>query len=86
MEIKEHASKALKHMGKLMECVEELSGKARMGERGGNYGNRGGYGGDFGSRSGYREDADWTDDDERLFQRMGERRERSSRTGRFIRG
>lgn len=40
MELKEHAKKALKHMGKLMECVEELCEESQMGERGG-YGNRG---------------------------------------------
>lgn len=50
MELKEHAKKALKHMGKLMECVEELCEESQMGERGG-YGNRGG--GRYGNRSGY---------------------------------
>lgn len=50
MELKEHAKKALKHMGKLMECVEELCEESQMGERGG-YGNRGG--GRYGNRGGY---------------------------------
>lgn len=95
MDIKEHASKALKHMGKLMECVEELCEESQMGERGGygnrggggsygnRYGNRGGYGGGsggYGNRYGNREDEDWDEDDD-----FGERRGRSSRTGRFVR-
>ena len=77
MELKEHAKKALKHMGKLMECVEELCEESQMGERGG-YGTRGG--GRYGNRMGYR-DEDWDDgaDD------FGERRGRSSRTGRYMR-
>lgn len=76
MDIKEHASKALKHMGKLMECVEDLCEESQMGERGGygRYGNRGGYGGGnsgggYGNRYGNREDEDWNDDDD-----FGERR------------
>ncbi len=91
MELKEHAKKALKHMGKLMECVEEFCEESQMGERGygnrggGRYGNRGGYsggsGGGYGSRMGSRED-EWDDDEDDDF---GERRGRSSRTGRFIR-
>lgn len=91
MDIKEHASKALKHMGKLMECVEDLCEESQMGERGGygRYGNRGGYsgggnsGGGYGNRYGNREDEDWDDDDD--YDRMGERRGRSSRTGRYVR-
>lgn len=83
MELKEHAKKALKHMGKLMECVEELCEESQMGERGG-YGNRGGgsggYGNRYGNRMGYR-DEEWEDEDDDF----GERRGRSSRTGRFIR-
>lgn len=93
MDIKEHASKALKHMGKLMECVEDLCEESQMGERGGygRYGNRGGYGGGsssggysggggYGNRYGNREYEDWDDDDD-----FGERRGRSSRTGRYVR-
>lgn len=97
MELKEHAKKALKHMGKLMECVEELCEESQMGERGGygnrggggsgygsRYGNRGGYSGGsdggYGNRMGYRdEECDDEDDD------FGERRGRSSRTGRYVR-
>lgn len=92
MEMKEHASKALKHMGKLMECVEELcEERGSMGERGdgsygnrggGRYGNRGGNGGgSYGNRMDYREDDEEFDDDD-----MGERRYRSRRTGRYVRG
>lgn len=97
MELKEHAKKALKHMGKLMECVEELCEESQMGERGGygnrgggsggygnRYGNRGGYsggsGGGYGNRMGYR-DEEWEDEDDDF----GERRGRSSRTGRYVR-
>ncbi len=97
MELKEHAKKALKHMGKLMECVEELCEESQMGERGG-YGNRGGgsggYGNRYGNRGGYSggsdggygnrmgyRDEEWDDEDDDF----GERRGRSSRTGRYVR-
>ncbi len=96
MELKEHAGKALKHMGKLMECVEEICEESQMGERGGygnrgggggygnRYGNRGGYsggsGGGYGNRMGNR-DEEWDDDEDDF----GERRGRSSRTGRYMR-
>ena len=97
MELKEHAKKALKHIGKLMECVEELCEESQMGEHGGygnrgggsggygnRYGNRGGYsggsGGGYGNRMGYR-DEEWEDEDDDF----GERRGRSSRTGRYVR-
>lgn len=46
--------------------------------------NNGNGGGSYGNRTGYREDEDdedWDDDNDR----MGERRGRSSRTGRFVR-
>lgn len=89
-EMAEHAEKVLKHGGKLMQCIEELSEESRMAERGGyeryvnrsgRYGNRGGYGGgSYGNRYGERED-EWEDDDDD----MGERRGRSSRTGRYMR-
>lgn len=65
----EHAEKALKHMGKLMQCLEEL-GEEEMGER-------------YGNRMGERDDWDEDDDDERMPQRMGERRRRSS-SGRYM--
>lgn len=94
MELKEHAKKALKHMGKIMEQVEELCEESQMGERSGNgnygnrssYGNRGGSGGSSGSGNyGNREgDDDWNEEDEAIYQRLGERRGRSSRTGRYV--
>ncbi len=73
MELKEHAKKALKHMGKLMESVEELCEESQMGER-----NR------YGNRMGFRDDEDeWEDYGDDPY--MGERRGRSMRTGRYIR-
>lgn len=86
----EHAEKVLKHAGKLMQCIEELGEEDEMGERymGERYGNReggsggrggGSYGNRYGGRMGERDD--WEDDDEEDY---GERRRRSSRTGRFI--
>lgn len=67
----EHAEKALKHMGKLMQCIEELGEDDDMG---GNYGNR--YGNRFMSE---RDDED--DDDDYP---MRERRRRSRTTGRYM--
>lgn len=67
----EHAEKALKHMGKLMQCIEELGEDDDMGER---YGNR--YGNRF---MGERDDED--DDDDYP---MHERRRRSRTTGRYM--
>lgn len=71
----EHAEKALKHVGKLMQCLEELD-EEDMGER---------YGSRYGNRMGERDDWDWNedDDDEKMPQRMGERRRRSS-SGRYM--
>ena len=73
----EYAEKALKYMGKVMQCLTE------WGEEGG-YGERGSYDSRYGMRSrydnyGYRDDEDWEMDDE-----MGERRRRSRRTGRYM--
>lgn len=69
----EHAEKALKHLGKLMQCVEEM-GEDEMGERyGGRYGNR------MGERMGERDD--WEEDDEDY--PMNERRRRGS-NGRYM--
>lgn len=76
----EHAEKALKHVGKLMQCLEELDEEG-MDER---YGSR--YGGDMGERYGNRmgERDDWDEDeDDRMPQRMGERRRRGS-SGRYM--
>ena len=69
----EHAEKALKHVGKLMQCLEELDEEG-MDER---------YGSRYGSRMGERDDWDEDDDDEKMPQRMGERRRRSS-SGRYM--
>lgn len=77
----EHARQMLRHGKELCECIEELA-EGSMGERGG-YG-RGmryaGGGGRYGNRAGYREE-DWDDEDPY----MGERRGRSSMTGRYMR-
>ena len=79
-DLSEHIEKALKYMGKAMQCVSAAMEESGMGERGGSYGNRGDYG-MRGGRGGYgnREDEEWMEDDE-----MGERRRRSRRTGRFM--
>lgn len=78
----EYAEKALKYMGKVMQCLTEWG-------EGGGYGERGGHGGGsydsrYGMRSrydnyGYRDEEEWEMDDE-----MGERRRRSRRTGRYM--
>lgn len=87
MDLKEKAKKILKIGKEMYECIEDLAEDSQMGERGGygRYGNRGGYGGGYsgggyGNRYGNREDEDWDDDDD-----FGERRGRSSRTGRYMR-
>lgn len=93
-ELKDKAKKLLKYGKELYECIEDLVEGSQMGERGGygRYGNRGGYGGGsssggysggggYGNRYGNREDEDWDDDD----YDFGERRGRSSRTGRYVR-
>lgn len=81
----EHAEGAIRHVGKLMQCIEELQ-DGHMGER-----HRGRYGmrdedarypmredgGRYGMRD-WREDGDWDDP------YMGERRGRSASTGRYI--
>ncbi len=85
-ELLEHAKKVLMHGKKLYECIEELCEDSSMHERGGyvirggRYGNRDGVG--YGNRMGYRDEEDWEDDDDPY---MGERRGRSSRTGRYVR-
>lgn len=89
-ELRDKAKKLLKYGKELYECIEELAEGSQMGERGGygRYGSRGGYGGGYsgggyGNRYGNREDEDWDDVDD--YDRMGERRGRSSRTGRYMR-
>ena len=73
--LSDYAEKALKNMGKLMQCIEDLDDED-MGERydddddDDDMGERDGYGG--GSRGGYGGGS------------MGERRRRSRRTGRFM--
>lgn len=73
--LSDYAEKALKNMGKLMQCIEDLDDED-MGERydddddDNDMGERDGYGG--GSRGGYGGGS------------MGERRRRSRRTGRFM--
>lgn len=81
----EHAEKALKHLGKLMQCVEELGENEEMGERYGNrYTTREG-GGSMGNRGGinYRstDEDDFDDEDDEM---MHQRRRRSSVTGRYM--
>lgn len=86
----EYAEKALKYMGKVMQCISSWEDEAGMGERGGmNYreedeeygrsmmGSRSRYGMRGGMN--YRDDDDWEDEDE-----MNERRKRSRRTGRYM--
>lgn len=93
----DNAEKMLRYGGKVMQCLDELcEGGDYYGERmprmnhGGGYGmrNEGGngrYGRGMGMREPEREDDDrWEDDYNDPY--MGERRRRSSRTGRYIRG
>ena len=78
--LSDYAEKALKNMGKLMQCIEDLDEEDDdMGERMEDWedddmGERGGYGGNYGggSRGGYGGGS------------MGERRRRSRITGRFM--
>ena len=85
----EYAEKALKYMGKVMQCLTDWNEEDGYGERGGRgggssyssrYGMRSRYD-NYGQRGdyGYRDDEDWEMDDE-----MGERRRRSRRTGRYM--
>lgn len=80
--LSDYAEKALKNMGKLMQCIEDLDDED-MGERydddddddddmGEREGYRGGYRGGSGYGGGYGGGS------------MGERRRRSRRTGRFM--
>lgn len=91
----ENAEKMLRYGGKVMQCLDELCEEDHYGERGrlgrGGYGMRGEErderGGRYGRGMGMREHEreDWDDDWDRD-PYMGERRRRSSRTGRYIRG
>ena len=80
----EHVEKAIKAMGKVMQCFEEWQEESEMGERRGTYGNREGQnvrrqsGGSYGNRygmRGYGERMGYRDDDEDWEDyEMGERR------------
>ena len=81
-----NVEKALKYMGKVMQCLDTLDDEEDMGYR---ENESGGYRGGMGNRQpmgrrrgggsmGERDD-DWEDDDD-----MGERRRRSRTTGRFM--
>lgn len=74
----EHVEKALKAMGKVMQCFSEWEEESEMGHRGGSsYGNRNYGGGNYGRRGGYG-NREWEEEEE-----MGERRRRDSR-GRYM--
>lgn len=79
----DYAEKALKYMGKVMQCISSWEDESGMGERSGSYGGRYGGRGGYGSRGsmGYRDDEDWEDMDER-YEDMGERRGRRRRDSR----
>lgn len=96
--LSEHLEQGLRHLGKAMQCVDEWMQEGGMGERGGNYGNRGGQGGgrygnrydememreSYGNRGGYRErGGSMGYRDEDEEWEMQERRRRDSR-GRYI--
>lgn len=77
----EYAEKALKYMGKVMQCLTNWEEEGGYGERGGSQGgysrsmmgSRGGYGMRGGDMP-YRDEEEWDDDD-----MMGERRGRRRR-------
>lgn len=81
----EYAEKALKYMGKVMQCLSEWEEEGGYGDRGGSQGgygsrsmmgSRGDYGSrSYGSRGGYnqRDEEEW-DDDEMMAERRGRRR------------
>ena len=79
----EYAEKALKYMGKVMQCLTEWNEEGDYGERGGRQGGSS-YSSRYGMRSrydnygqrgdyGYRDDEDW-DDDDMMAERRGRRR------------
>lgn len=83
----EYAEKALKYMGKVMQCLTEWDEEGGYGERGGRQGGSS-YGSRYGMRSrydnygqrgdmGYRDEEDWEEMEE-----MGERRGRRRRDSR----
>ena len=81
----EYAEKALKYMGKVMQCLTEWDEEGGYGERGGRQGGSS-YGSRYGMRSRYdnygsRGNMGYRDDEEEW--EMGERRRRDSR-GRYM--
>ena len=76
----EYAEKALKYMGKVMQCLTEWGEEGGYSERGGSQGgysrsmmgSRGGYGMRGGDMS-YRDEEEW-EDDEMMGERRGRRR------------
>lgn len=75
----EYAEKALKYMGKVMQCLTDWEEEGGYGERSGQggysrsmMGSRGGYGMRGGDIS-YRDEEEW-DDDEMIGERRGRRR------------
>lgn len=84
--VSDHIEKALRHMGKAMQCVEDWMSESDMGERymgeRGSYGqggsqmrHSGSQGGSHGGRSYYGNRMD-DDDDEEMGERRGRRRYR----------
>ena len=80
----EYAEKALKYMGKVMQCLTEWDEEGGYGERSGSQGgysrsmmgSRSGYGSRYGMRGGdmsYRDEEEW-EDDEMMGERRGRRR------------
>ena len=87
----DNAEKMLRYGGKVMQCLDELCEDSHYGERmPRRYGDIGmrneGGNGRYGRGMGMREHEDWDEDDWERDPMMGERRRRSSRTGRYIRG
>lgn len=87
----DNAEKMLRYGGKVMQCLDELCEDSHYGERmPRRYGDIGmrneGGNGRYGRGMGMREHEDWDEDDWEHDPYMGERRRRSSRTGRYIRG
>ena len=87
----DNAEKMLRYGGKVMQVLDELCEDSHYGERMprryGDIGMRNEEGnGRYGRGMGMREHEDWDEDDWERDPYMGERRRRSSRTGRYIRG
>lgn len=85
----EHVEKALKAMGKVMQCFSEWEEESGMNHREGGYGmrddysrysSRGGYGSRYGGGTMRYRDDEWEDEEEM----MGERRRRRDSRGRYM--